>query len=176
MNLALNIKFADLHVVCSSSKTRTRIALNIVGIVIGCSIAFFVTIFSIYYFKYKHIVDERLEKPLFENTAKIYAAPPEVRPGQKMTTREVVQELRAAGYSSNGDGQASSMGTYGAGPESVVVHPGPYSYHSPDSATITFSNGTIRQISGKNGQQLAVYELEPLLITGLSDTNRASDG
>ena len=36
------------------------------------------SIFGYYYFKYRHIVDERLQKPLFEQTAKIYAAPKEV--------------------------------------------------------------------------------------------------
>lgn len=153
--------------------------INKQKILIGAGIAFgsvfliCLSIFGFYYFKYKHIVDERLEKPLFANTAKIYAEPSEVRPGQKRTAREVEQELRAAGYTSDGDGSASQMGTYSAGLDSITVHPGPQSYHAPDVATITFSNGTVSQISGQNGQQLAAYELEPLLITGLSDQNRA---
>ena len=33
------------------------------------------------------IVDERLKQPLFAETAKIYAAPREVRPGQKLGRR-----------------------------------------------------------------------------------------
>ena len=32
-------------------------------------------------------MDERLKQPIFANTAKIYAAPREVRPGQKLTVR-----------------------------------------------------------------------------------------
>jgi len=158
---------------------RAGVGINKQKILIGAGIAFgsvfliCLSVFGFYYFKYKHIVDERLEKPLFENTAKIYAEASEVRPGQKRTAREVEQELRAAGYTSDGEGNASSMGTYSAGLESVTVHPGPQSYHSPDVATITFSNDTVSQITGPNGQQLAAYELEPLLITGLSDQNRA---
>ena len=65
------------------------------------------SIFGYYYFTYRHIVDERLQKPLFEQTAKIYAAPKELRVGQKLTPQVVAQELRNAGYS--GDSICSSV-------------------------------------------------------------------
>jgi penicillin-binding protein 1B len=64
------------------------------------------------------------------------------------------------------------MGTYSLNGNSITVHPGPQSYHAPDSATITFQGNTVSQITDANGEQLAAYELEPLLITGLSDQNR----
>jgi penicillin-binding protein 1B len=64
------------------------------------------------------------------------------------------------------------MGTYSLNANSITVHPGPQSYHAPDSATITFQGNTVSQITDANGEQLAAYELEPLLITGLSDQNR----
>ena len=134
---------------------------------------FFASVFGFYYFKYRRIVDERLEKPLFANTAKIYAAPTELRPGQKYNARFIAQQLRDAGYSIDGEGKASPMGTYSAGAESITVHPGPQSFHAPDSATVTFDNGVISQITGENGQQLSAYELEPLLVTDLSDQSRA---
>ena len=69
----------------------------LLGLVVGESI------FGYYYFKYRHIVDERLQKPLFEQTAKIYAAPKEVRIGQKLAPQTVAQELRDAGYSGDDD-------------------------------------------------------------------------
>src|SRR5271163_2922391 len=69
------------------------------------------SVFGFYWFKYKHIVDERLTQPLFENTAKIYAAPREVRPGQKLTAHAVGQELRDAGYSEDGAGSPSPWAT-----------------------------------------------------------------
>ncbi|MFZ0662450.1 MAG: transglycosylase domain-containing protein [Acidobacteriaceae bacterium] len=135
-------------------------------IVFGC-------VFGFYYVKYQHIVDQRLEKPLFENTAKIYAAPQELRPGQNFTPDFIAQELRSAGYSIEGKGNPSPMGTLSEGPDSITIHPGPQSYHAPQGATITFAKGAINQITGDNGEQLAAYELEPLLITDLSDRNRA---
>jgi penicillin-binding protein 1B len=128
---------------------------------------------SFYWTKYGKIVDERLKQPLFTATAKIYAAPPEVRPGQKLTAAGIADELQEAGYSVDGQGTASSMGTYTLGVDDIVVHPGPQSYHSQDGATISFAGGDVSQITGDNGQQLAAYELEPLLVTGLSDQNRA---
>jgi penicillin-binding protein 1B len=141
------------------------------AVVVACCVAFG-CVFGFYYVKYGHIVDERLQKPFFENTAKIYAAPQELRPGQKFAADFIAQELRSAGYSLEGQAKQSEMGTFSEGPNSITVHPGPHSYHAPEGATIWFSKGTISQITGDNGQQLAAYELEPLLITDLSDKNR----
>ena len=129
-------------------------------------------VFGVYYHKYGVVVDERLKRPLFADTAQIYAAPQQVRVGQKLTVGGVEQELRAAGYSDANSGQSSQMGSYAANDESITVRPGPQSYHAPENATITFDNGRVSQISGANGQQLGGYELEPVLITGLSDAQR----
>jgi penicillin-binding protein 1B len=131
------------------------------------------SVFGFYYNRYEHIVDERMAKPLFANTAKIYAAPVQVRPGQKLTSRAIADQLRAAGYSEDGVGTASPLGTYALNEESITVHPGPQSYHAPENATITISHGSVAQITGDASQQLVSYELEPVLITGLSDQNRA---
>jgi penicillin-binding protein 1B len=135
----------------------------LLGLVVGESI------FGYYYFKYRHIVDERLQKPLFEQTAKIYAAPKEVRTGQKLTPQTVAQELRDAGYSGDSDRDRSRMGTYALNEGSVTIQPGPQSYHSEQGATVSFDKGMVSRISGDGGQQLDAYELEPQLITGLSE-------
>ncbi len=135
----------------------------LLGLVVGESI------FGYYYFKYRHVVEERLQKPLFEQTAKIYAAPKEVRIGQKLTPQTVAQELRDAGYSGDSDREKSRMGTYALNDGSITIQPGPQSYHSEQGATVTFDKGMVSRISGDGGQQLDAYELEPQLITGLSE-------
>jgi penicillin-binding protein 1B len=140
-----------------------------------CVIVGTLTVFSVfgyYYFKYKSIVDLRLTQPMFANTAKIYAAPREVRPGQKLTVRLIADELRNAGYSTDGATQASPLGTYSESGLSITVNPGPQSYHAQDGATIRVSSGVVQSITDDRGQGLASYELEPLLITGLSDASR----
>jgi len=132
-----------------------------------------VSIFVYLYIKYEGIVDERLKQPIFANTAKIYAAPPEIRPGQKLSVRLIANELREAGYTGDGATQPSPLGTYSEGVQRITVQPGPQSYHAPDSATIHVAGGVVDAIADAHGQQLSSYELEPLLITGLSeDANR----
>jgi penicillin-binding protein 1B len=125
-----------------------------------------------YYFKYRGVVDERLKQP-FVNTAKIFAAPREVRPGQKLTVRLIANELREAGYTTDGASQPSPLGTYADSAQAITVHPGPQSYHTQDGATIRINAGAVEAITDDRGQPLTSYELEPLLITGLSeDVNR----
>ncbi len=130
------------------------------------------SVFGFYYGKYSRIVDERLKKPLFDNTAKIYAAPTELRPGQKYTADFIAAQLREAGYSIEGGGKASGLGTFSMGEGRISIHPGPQSFHEPDSATITFDHGLISQIQDDAGQQVEAYDLEPLLVTDLSDSSR----
>ena len=145
---------------------------GVIAAVLLVGIIGFVTVTFVYN-KYAHIVDDRLKQPLFANTAKIYAAPREVRPGQKISAHLIAGELREAGYTVDGQAHPSQMGTFTEEDDSITVHPGAESYHAPDSATIHTQNGVVDSIKDEHGQTLASYELEPLLITGLSeDANR----
>jgi len=142
-----------------------RASLAIVAVVVVVFICFSTYV----YFKYQHIVDERLKSPIFASTAKIYAAPREVRPGQKLSINLIAEELRAAGYSADGSSQTSQLGTYSSGDQSITVRTGAESFHSLDSATIHIRGGVVQNITDEKGQNLSSYELEPVLITGLSD-------
>ena len=167
--MALKIKFAKPT---GKHPVATLIFLAVLGVGAVVALAGF-SVFGYFYFKYRGIVDERLKQPLFEDTAKIYAAPREVRPGQKLTIRLIANELREAGYTTDGASQAAPLGTYTEGDGGITIHPGPQSYHAPDSATIQVNGGEVDSITDDHGQPLTSYELEPLLITGLSeDTNR----
>ncbi|HEX4006053.1 MAG TPA: transglycosylase domain-containing protein [Acidobacteriaceae bacterium] len=150
-----------------------RKILLVLGMLCTVAVLLGFIVVSFYWVQYGHVVDDRLKHPLFTETAKIYAAPHEIRPGQQLTAEQVAAELQQAGYSVDGQGAASAMGTFAANSRSVTVHPGPQSYHSQDSATISFEDGAVSQIVGDKGDQLAAYELEPLLVTGLSDQNHA---
>lgn len=153
----------------SSGKHRVaRLALLAgVSAVVLCAIVGF-SIFGYYYFSYRGIVDQRLSQPIFADTAQIYAAPREVRPGQKLSVELIANELRAAGYTTDGAAQASPLGTYTETAQQITVRPGAQSYHAPDPAIIRVSGGVVRSIVDAKGQALSSYELEPLLITGLS--------
>jgi len=78
--MALKIKLSRPKGENLLSSFALRIALGAIAV---CALVFLV-ITGYYYFKYQGIVDARLKEPLFANTAKIFAAPREVRPGQKI--------------------------------------------------------------------------------------------
>jgi penicillin-binding protein 1B len=159
------------HVVTQKGLRGNVIRVGLICVAVAAGLFFSVS--GYYYFRYGAIVDERLKHPLFETTAKIYAAPRELRPGQKLTRAAIAAELRQAGYTTDGAVQASPLGTYSESGGAITIHPGPQSYHSQDAATARFDEGKIVSLTDDNGQALASYELEPLLITGLSeDANR----
>lgn len=126
-------------------------------------------IFGYYYLEYQRVVDDRIAAgPLFASTSQIYAAPKEIRPGQHLTAAAVAADLRRAGYNVN-----LQLGQYTLSGNSVTIRPGAQSFHSPDGATITDDGEQVTAITADNGVQLRSYELEPQLITGLSeDKNR----
>ncbi len=145
---------------------------RILTIALGCCAAVALAgacVFTYLYIEYTKIVDARLKEPLFADTAKIYAAPREVRPGQKLSVQLIASELREAGYTEDGASQPSPMGVFSEGVRQIAVRPGPQSYHAPENATIHIAGGVVSSINDDHGQPLTSYELEPLLITGLSE-------
>ena len=125
-------------------------------------------VFTYYYVKYERIVERRMRGPIFASAAKIYALPKLVHKGDKLTAHEVAAELRGAGYTEGGN---SSMGTFKLLKSGIEVRPGPVSYHSAEGAVIRFSEGHVERIAGADDKQdeLEAYELEPQLVTALSD-------
>ena len=130
-----------------------------------------VTFFSYYYVKYDRIINARFKEPAFSNSAKIYAIPQTVHVGEKLDARQVAAELRQAGYTEK-EGQ-SRMGSYRLLNSGIQIIPGPDSYHSPEAATIRFSEGKIAGITGGNGE-LVAYELEPQMISSLFNAEQRS--
>jgi len=167
--MALKIKFR----IPTQNHGWASLVLRIALILIAAAAVTVLTVGGYFYFKYQHIVDARLKQPLFKNTAKIFAEPREVRPGQKLSIRLIGEELRQANYSLAGSQKDSPMGTYREDDGTITVYPGPQSYHAQDSATIHVSKGVVDSITDDHNQPLASYELEPVMITGLSeDANR----
>lgn len=154
--------------------TRNRI-LRIVAVAALICLVLGASVFGYMYLKYQRIVDNRLSAgPIFANVAQIYAAPREVRIGQHLTAGMIAQDLRRAGYNAN-----PQLGTFRLNGDSISIKPGPESYYSSGGATITTaSNGdssgdAVSAITAENGAALAAYQLEPQLITALSeDKNR----
>jgi penicillin-binding protein 1B len=125
--------------------------------------------FAYYYIKYDRIISQRFQGPVFSNAARIYALPPTVRTGEKISAHEIAVTLQRAGYSEGGN---STIGTYKLLPGGIEIKPGPDSYHSPESANISVQDGKIVRISSGSGD-LGAYELEPVMITALFDEQRS---
>jgi penicillin-binding protein 1B len=80
----------------------------------------------------------------------------------------IANDLRSAGYNEN-----PQMGTYEQRGDQILIKPGPQSFHDTDGATITTQDGEVAAITSESGVALRGYELEPQLITALSeDKNR----
>src|SRR5580700_10837172 len=163
--MALKVRIAKP---AAGHRLKSRILWGLLA-AFGCVALVGICVFTFFYIKYARIVDERLKQPIFASTAQIFAAPREVRPGQKFSVTLIAKELREAGYTGDGAMQASPLGTFSLGTQQITVRPGPQSYHAPDSATIHVSGGVVESISDEHGQALSSYELEPQLITGLSE-------
>lgn len=142
-----------------------RFVRGLLVVVLGC-LVIAVSVVGYYYFKYEHVVDQRLHGPIFANVSQIYAAPREIRPGQKLSISKISAELRRAGYNNN-----SQLGTYEVNGDNIFIKPGPQSYHTTDGATISTADGVVQKITAENGAALSAYELEPQLITALSEDN-----
>jgi penicillin-binding protein 1B len=163
----------------SPQRPRHRWLRALLLAVLAC-LAVGATVFGYMYFKYQKIVDDRLASgPIFANVEQIYAAPREVRVGQHLTVSFIAQDLRGAGYNTN-----PQLGTFTVNGNSIAIKPGPQSYHSTDGATITVGASsnpdataesspgpryTVTSITADNGAPLAAYQLEPQLITALSE-------
>src|SRR5438874_1225836 len=101
--------------------------LRAVLIIVAAVAVFVLSVGGYLYFKYGSMVDARLQHPLFANTVKIMAEERAVRPGQKLTVRLIADELRQAGYSTEGAAKDAPLGTYRqeAGDRYPAVHPWP---------------------------------------------------
>ena len=130
-----------------------------------------VSAFSYFYVKYDRVIVRRFSSPVFSNSARIYATPKVVRPGQTLQARTIAAELRHAGYSEKSD--HNPLGSYRLVADGIEISPGPESYHSPDPARIIVRDGKVASITSR-GTELSAYELEPQLVTALFDAEQRS--
>src|ERR1017187_2703572 len=163
--MALRIKLAKP----TGKHTLSSLALRVALVAIAVFALVFLVVGGFYYYKYQGIVDARLKEPLFANTAKVFAAPREVRPRQKFSIHLIATELREVGYTPDGALHASQLGTYSEGAQVIPVRPVPEPYHSEDPATIRIGGGVVNTNSHPHGQRLSSDELEAIHKTGLSE-------
>jgi penicillin-binding protein 1B len=165
INVAIKLKFPT-----SSSGSRNPLLRGAVAVFIFASLIFF-AIFAFFYVKYDSIISKKMSGQIFSTSAKIFARPVTVRPGDKFSNTQLATTLRRAGYLDADNKADAPMGTYRMVAHGIEVLPGPGSYHSTDGARIlSGSDGRVEQIVGvgtNSGAALGSYELEPELVTAL---------
>lgn len=118
--------------------------------------------------KYDRIITERLSGQLFNSSAKIFARPKTLHPGDAMSASQIASQLHLAGYVDESTGADSTIGTYAVQGESIVIHPGPGAFQNTGQTTISTSNGRIQHISN-GGNAVDSYQMEPQLLTALGE-------
>ena len=124
-----------------------------------------------YYWEFAKVVDARLHRGPFNRTSKILAAPDPVFVGDQLTLDDVISQLREAGYS---ESRHNRVGHFSVRSDSIEIYPGTLSYFRQEPAVVYFGEGRVtRIVSLSDNTPQTVYELEPSLVTNLSDQERS---
>ena len=128
-------------------------------------------VFNHFYWEFAKIIDARLAGGPFNQTSKILAAPDPVFVGEEMSIDEVVSHLREAGYS---ESRHNRVGHFNVRGTAIEVYPGALSYFIQEPAVMYFGEGQVQRIVSLNDNTpQTVYELEPSLVTNVSDQSRS---
>lgn len=118
------------------------------------------------YSYYSRIIERRLGGEVFQNTARIYAAPYRVRIGQKITPDAVVMRLQRAGLEPKGSPGADD-GVYELTANKLTIQP-----TGAEALRLEFSKGSLVRIARPKVGELNDALLPAELITNLSDQSR----
>ena len=124
-----------------------------------------------YYWEYAKLIDEKLAGGPFNQTSKILAAPEPVFVGDELSLEAVLSRLRDAGYS---ESRHNRIGHFAVKEDAIEIYPGAFSYFAQEPAVLYFNSGRlVRIVSLNDSVAQPVYELEPALVTNVSDQQRS---
>lgn len=159
-----------LKIPTSSSGARNPLLRAAVAVFLILALCCF-GIFAFYYIRYDRIISKRMSGQIFSTSAKIFARPVTVHPGDRLSPSQIAALLRRASYIDAENKADAPMGTFRMIPGGIEVLPGAESYHSTDGAKILSGpDGRVDHILGVGtspGETLDSYELEPELLTAL---------
>ncbi len=156
-----------------SAWNRNLIWRAVIVTFVGLGLLFAGT-FLYFYWHYGKIVDARIRRPIFNNTARIYATPELVRVGTHWSAEQIANLLHNSGYSVSNSPNPSQLGSYTLTRSGIEIKPGPESFNEPGTAKIQISHGEVRSVHDSHGGNLSAYPLEPQLVTGLFDAKNRS--
>ena len=120
-----------------------------------------------FYVQFSRMIDRKLNGEVFKNTAKIYAAPYRIYPGQRLTPDNVVARLQRAGFETADKG-ANADGVYTLANNRLTIKP-----NSGDLLRLDFGKNSIARIVKPGASEdLSEALLPPELVTNLFDQSR----
>lgn len=119
---------------------------------------------------YSRLVDEKLKKGPFTQTAQLFATPEPVSVGDSLAPDELVDALRRRGYSTD---RSNRVGWFHVRPDGIEVFPGVDAYPHSEPGVVFIENNTVsRIVSSRDHTERPRYLLDPELVTNLHDRRR----
>jgi penicillin-binding protein 1B len=126
--------------------------------------------FAAIWVHYSRLVDEKLRKGPFTQTAQLYATPEPVSVGDEATIDEIVAALRRRGYTED---RSNRVGWYHVRADGIEIFPGVDAYpHSEPGVIFIEKNTVTRIVSSRDHTERPRYYLDPELVTNLHDRRR----
>src|SRR5437867_3132834 len=123
-------------------------------------------VFLNYYAYYSRMIDRKLSGEVFKNTARVYAVPFHIYPGQKLSTDAVIARLQRAGFepasAPNGDD-----GVYELANNRVTIRP-----TAGEALRLDFEKGVLTRILKPKLGEVDEAWLPAELVTNLFDQSR----
>ena len=139
-----------------------------------------VTLLVYYWIIFSARIDNLLKGEVFTRSAGIYAAPKQIRTGQGLSTENLIDYLKRAGYVERGQQADTGRGRYAVDGSTIEVQPGNDSTvdHAQafEALRIQFTRDgkTIASVIDKDtGAHLDRAQLEPELISSVTGRERA---
>lgn len=148
---------------------RSTFARILAALVSFAAVALLVTFIAVWV-HYSRLVDEKLQKGPFTQTAQLYAAPEPVSVGDSLTQDELLQALRRRGYSND---RSNRIGWFHLRSDGVEIFPGVDAYPHSEPGVIFLENNTVvRIVSSRDHTERPRFLLDPELVTNLHDRRR----
>lgn len=126
----------------------------------------FTAVFIYFYERDSKMIDRRLNGEIFQHTARLYARPYHIYPGQKLRQDAVVSRLQRAGYEPVG-AKSTESGFYDVTPGRVTVTPS-----SGESMKLDFDKSVLTRIVKSKSGEMEEAWLPAELVTNLFSENR----
>jgi len=122
---------------------------------------------TLYYYRYySNLIDRRLDGEVFQRTARLYATPFHIYPGQSVKPDDVISRLQRAGFEPVNSPHDGS-GTYELAKNRLTIKP-----KAGDSLQLKFEDNRLAAITNGKGAEPDDVSLPAELVTGLSDDSR----